>query len=95
VTVEKTLGQAMLQIIVADLSMSLDNVLAVAGAADDRPLILAAGLAFSVVLMGVAATAISGLLNRFRWIGWVGLAIVLEVALQMIWEGGLDVAVRL
>jgi YjbE family integral membrane protein len=95
VTAEKTLGQAMLQIIVADLSMSLDNVLAVAGAADDRPWVLAAGLAFSVVLMGAAATAISGLLNRYRWIGWVGLAIVLEVALQMIWEGGHDVAVRI
>jgi YjbE family integral membrane protein len=95
VTAEKTLGQAMLQIIVADLSMSLDNVLAVAGAADDRPWVLASGLAFSVVLMGAAATAISGLLNRYRWIGWVGLAIVLEVALQMIWEGGHDVAVRI
>jgi YjbE family integral membrane protein len=95
VTAEKTLGQAMVQIIVADLSMSLDNVLAVAGAADDRPLVLAAGLIFSVVLMGAAATAISRLLNRWRWIGWVGLLIVLEVALQMIWEGGADVAVRI
>jgi predicted tellurium resistance membrane protein TerC len=71
--------------------MSLDNVLAVAGAADDRPWVLAAGLAFSVLLMGAAATAISGLLTRYRWIGWVGLLIVLEVALQMIWEGGHDV----
>jgi YjbE family integral membrane protein len=95
VTAEKTLGQAMVQIIVADLSMSLDNVLAVAGAADNRPLVLAAGLIFSVVLMGAAATAISRLLSRWRWIGWVGLLIVLEVALQMIWEGGGEVAVRI
>jgi len=88
---EKTLRQAMVQILVADLSMSLDNVLAVAGAAHGHPWILAAGLIFSVVLMGAAATALSALLSRHRWIGWIGLAIVLYVALEMIWMGGWDV----
>jgi YjbE family integral membrane protein len=87
----KTLRQAMVQIMIADLSMSLDNVLAVAGAAHGHPWVLGAGLAFSVVLMGVAATAIARLLDRFRWIGWIGLLIVLYVALQMIWTGGWDV----
>jgi YjbE family integral membrane protein len=85
---EKTLRQAMWQIIAADLSMSLDNVLAVAGAAHGHPWVLVAGLLFSVVLMGAAATAIARLLDRFRWIGWVGLLIVLHVAVQMIWTGG-------
>jgi YjbE family integral membrane protein len=88
---EKTLRQAMFQIIVADLSMSVDNVLAVAGAAHGHPWVLVAGLLFSVVLMGVAATAISRLLDRYRWIGWIGLLIVLHVAVQMIWTGGADV----
>ena len=88
---EKTLRQAMWQIIVADLSMSLDNVLAVAGAAHGHPWVLVTGLLFSVVLMGAAATAIAGLLDRFRWIGWVGLLIVLHVAVEMIWTGGLGV----
>jgi YjbE family integral membrane protein len=87
----KTLRQAMIQIMIADLSMSLDNVLAVAGAAHGHPWVLAAGLIVSVVLMGVAATAIARLLDRFRWIGWVGLIIVMYVALQMIWMGGWDV----
>jgi YjbE family integral membrane protein len=85
---EKTLRQAMWQIIVADLSMSVDNVLAVAGAAHGHTWVLVAGLLFSVVLMGAAATAISRLLDRFRWIGWLGLLIVLHVAVQMIWTGG-------
>jgi YjbE family integral membrane protein len=88
---EKTFGQAMWQIMIADLSMSLDNVLAVAGAAHGRPWVLAAGLLFSVLLMGVAATAIAKLVNRFRWIAWVGLLIVLQVALHMIWSGGWEV----
>ena len=85
---EKTLRQAMWQIVAADLSMSLDNVLAVAGAAHGHPWVLVAGLLFSVVLMGAAATAIAGLLDRFRWIGWIGLLIVLHVAVEMIWTGG-------
>ena len=87
----KTLGQAMLQILLADLSMSLDNVLAVAGAADGKVWILAFGLVLSVLLMGVAAQAIANLLERHRWLAWVGLAIVLAVALKLIWEGGHEV----
>ncbi len=88
---EKTLRQAMTQIIVADLSMSVDNVLAVAGAAHGHPWVLVAGLLFSVILMGAAATAIARLLDRFRWIGWIGLLIVLHVAIDMIWTGGWNV----
>lgn len=87
----KTLGSAMLQILLADLSMSLDNVLAVAGAADGKVWILAFGLVLSVLLMGLAAQAIANLLERHRWLAWVGLAIVLVVALKLIWEGGHDV----
>lgn len=87
----KTLRQAILQIVVADVSMSLDNVLAVAGAAREHPLVLVFGLALSIVLMGLAATWIARLLQRHRWIAWIGLAIILFVALRMIWHGGLDV----
>ena len=76
-----------MQILVADLSMSLDNVLAVAGAARQHPLILAIGLLMSIVLMGVAANAVAMLLNRHRWIGYFGLGIVLYVAVHMVWEG--------
>lgn len=83
----KTLGQAITQILVADVSMSLDNVLAVAGAAREHPLILVIGLAVSVVLMGVAATMIARLLDRHRWIAWVGLLVILYVAGSMIYEG--------
>jgi len=83
----KTFRQAFLQILVADLSMSLDNVLAVAGAAREHPSVLVAGLLLSILLMGVAATWIARLLHRYRWIGYVGLAIVLYVALHMVWEG--------
>jgi YjbE family integral membrane protein len=88
----KTLSQAMWQIIVADLSMSVDNVLAVAGAAHGHPWVLVAGLSCSVLFMGAAAAVIARLLARFRWIGWVGLLIVLHVAVEMILKGGLDVA---
>ena len=87
----KTLLQAMIQITIADLSMSLDNVLAVAGAAHGHPVLLMVGLALSVVLMGVAATLISRLLIRHRWIGWIGFLIVLHVSLEMIWSGGWNV----
>jgi len=87
----KTLVQAMLQIVLADLSMSLDNVLAVAGAADGHVWVLATGLLFSVVLMGVAASFIASLLEKHRWIAWVGLLIVLYIALKLVWEGGHDV----
>lgn len=83
----KTLAQASVQIIIADLSMSLDNVLAVAGAARDHPWVLVFGLALSIALMGLAAAWIARLLNRHRWIAYVGLAIILYVALEMIWRG--------
>ncbi len=83
----KTLAQAMAQILLADVSMSLDNVLAVAGAAGGSTWVLAAGLAISVVLMGIAAGVLARILERQRWIAWVGLAIVLFVALHMVWQG--------
>ncbi len=88
----KTLGQAMTQIILADVSMSLDNVLAVAGVAQGNTWILAGGLLLSVVLMGVAANLIANLLERARWIAWAGLLIVLYVAVSMIWDGAFEVA---
>jgi YjbE family integral membrane protein len=88
----KTLSQAMLQIMVADLSMSLDNVLAVAGAAHGSEWVLVLGLGLSVVLMGFAAGLVAKLLERYRSIAWIGLAIVLYVALRMVWEGSHEVA---
>lgn len=87
----KSFREAITQIVVADVSMSLDNVLAVAGAAHDHPQVLIFGLALSIALMGFAATFIARLLERYRWIGFIGLAIILFVALQMIWEGGHEV----
>ncbi len=89
---KKTLRQAIIQILVADVSMSLDNVLAVAGAAKDHPYILIFGLAVSVVLMGIAATFIAKLLEKHRWIAWLGLFVILYVAGAMIWEGTHEVA---
>jgi YjbE family integral membrane protein len=83
----KTLRQAVIQIIIADVSMSLDNVLAVAGAAAHHFEALIIGLGLSVVMMGVAATFIAGLLHKHRWIAWVGLAIILLVAVRMSLEG--------
>ena len=83
----KSFSQAAWQIVVADVSMSLDNVLAVAGAAKEHPSVLVFGLILSVALMGLAASFIAGLLNKHRWIAFVGLAIILYVALQMIYEG--------
>jgi YjbE family integral membrane protein len=87
----KTFAQAAWQIVLADVSMSLDNVLAVAGAARDHPAALVFGLGLSIVLMGVAASLIARLLNRHRWIAYVGLAIIFYVALDMIWRGAHDV----
>lgn len=87
----KTFAQAAWQIVVADISMSLDNVLAVAGAARDHPAALIFGLGLSIVLMGVAATFIARLLNRHRWIAYVGLAIILYVAFDMIWRGAWEI----
>jgi YjbE family integral membrane protein len=91
----KTLRQAITQILVADVSMSLDNVLAVAGAARQHPWVLLAGLLISVALMGLAANLIAQLLQRHRWIGWVGLLVVIYVALKMIWDGSHEVAERI
>lgn len=88
----KTMRQAMLQIMLADVSMSLDNVLAVAGAAKGHLWVLVAGLSASVVMMGVAASVIARILDRYRWIAWIGLAIVLYIALGLIWHGARDVA---
>jgi YjbE family integral membrane protein len=87
----KTLRQSVTQIIIADVSMSLDNVLAVAGAAREHPSVLIFGLALSIALMGFAASMIARLLSRYRWIAWIGLVIILYVALHMIWEGWLDI----
>ncbi|WP_454020014.1 TerC family protein [Azospirillum sp. Marseille-Q6669] len=86
-----TFGAAIWQIVVADVSMSLDNVLAVAGAAKEHPTILVIGLVLSVVLMGAAANMIAHVLHKHRWIGWVGLAIISYVALDMIWRGSNEV----
>lgn len=87
----KTFAQAATQIVVADVSMSLDNVLAVAGAAKDHPTVLIIGLALSIAMMGFAASWIANLLNRYRWIAYVGLSIILYVALKMMWEGWTEV----
>lgn len=92
---QKTLRQAVIQILLADLTMSLDNVLAVAGAAHEHPYIMAFGLILSIALMGVAATWIARLLDRHRWIAYVGLALIVYVALQMIWDGGQAIAVAM
>jgi len=89
------LRDAAVRIILADLSMSLDNVLAVAGAARDHPVLLAVGLVASVVLMGLAANLVAGLLTRYRWLVWVGLAIVLYVALEMIHGGIIQISTHL
>jgi YjbE family integral membrane protein len=86
----KTLSQAAWQIIIADVSMSLDNVLAVAGAARDHPYVLIFGLILSIALMGVAATFIARLLQNHRWIAYVGLAVILYVAVEMCIRGGLE-----
>ena len=87
----KTLGAAVTQIVVADVSMSLDNVLAVAGAARDHELVLIFGLVLSVALMGLAASVVARLLRRYRWIAYVGLAIIVYVALVMVWDGTMAV----
>ena len=76
----------------ADVSMSLDNVLAVAGAARDHPWVLVFGLILSVLLMGVAASYIARYIERYRWIAWIGLLVILWVALKMIYEGAAHVA---
>ncbi len=87
----KSFKHAITQIVVADVSMSLDNVLAVAGAARDHTEALIFGLGLSIVLMGFAAAFIAKLLNRYHWLAYLGLGIVLIVALRMIWHGGEEI----
>ncbi len=87
---QKTLGQAIRQITLADVSMSLDNVLAVAGAAREHPMIMVFGLALSIALMGLAASFIARILEKHRWIAYVGLVIVLYVAIDMSYRGAIE-----
>nr|WP_254515575.1 YjbE family putative metal transport protein [Novosphingobium sp. G106] len=91
----KSFAAAAWAVAVADVSMSLDNVLAVAGAAREHPGILIVGLIFAVALMGVAANIIAKYIERYRWIGWVGLVVILYVAVKMIWEGWHEVVPHL
>ena len=86
----KTFAQAAWQIVIADVSMSLDNVLAVAGAAMDHPTVLIIGLALSIALMGFAATFVARLLHRYRWIAYIGLVIILWVAVKMLLDGAVQ-----
>jgi len=88
----KTFAGAVWGVAIADVSMSLDNVLAVAGAAREHPWVLVFGLFLSVLLMGVAANLIAKYIDRYRWIGWVGLLVIIWVALKMIRDGWHDVA---
>lgn len=88
----KTMRQAVLQIVLADISMSLDNVLAVAGIALHHTWVLVIGLVLSVTLMGAAAAMIAGVLKRFPWISYIGLAVIFYVAVKMIYQGSMDVA---
>ncbi|MCK1360882.1 TerC family protein [Bradyrhizobium sp. 199] len=89
---QKTFGQAAVQIVAADVSMSLDNVLAVAGAAREHPYILAFGLLLSVAMMGIAADLLGRVLQKQRWIAYVGLAIIIYVAFEMIYRGSVELA---
>ena len=86
----KTFGRAAVQVAIADLSMSLDNVLAVAGAARDHPTVLFFGLALSVTLVALAANLIARIIQRYHWIAYVGLVVILYVAGSMIYEGAID-----
>ncbi len=88
----KSFATALWQIVVADVSMSLDNALAVAGAALDHPAILAAGLVISVLLMGSCAALMARLLERYRWIAYLGLLVIVFVAVKMIWAGAHEIA---
>ncbi|WP_260926075.1 TerC family protein [Novosphingobium sp. 9] len=89
-TASKSFGAAVFSVALADVSMSIDNVLAVAGAARDHPGILIVGLIVAVALMGVAANVIAKYIDRYRWIAWVGLAVIVYVAVKMIYEGFVD-----
>ncbi|KXG86329.1 TerC family protein [Agrobacterium bohemicum] len=87
----KTFFQAAVQIVIADVSMSLDNVLAVAGAAQENITVLIIGLIFSIALMGLAANYVAKLLHRYQWISYIGLAVIVYVALNMLYHGGVEV----
>jgi YjbE family integral membrane protein len=89
-TKRKTFAQAAWQIVIADVSMSLDNVLAVAGAAMDHPTVLIIGLGLSIALMGFAASFVARLLHKYRWIAYVGLIIIFYVAVKMFLDGAVD-----
>ena len=91
----KSFSAAVWAVAVADVSMSLDNVLAVAGAARDHPGILIVGLIFAVALMGIAANVIAKYIERYRWIAWIGLAVIVYVAGKMIYDGWVDPQVGL
>ena len=88
----KSFASAAWGVALADVSMSLDNVLAVAGAAKDHPWVLVFGLILSVLLMGAAANIIARYIDRYRWIAWIGLLVILWVAVKMIYEGAGHVA---
>jgi YjbE family integral membrane protein len=85
------LKRAILQVMVADLSMSVDNVLAVAAAAREHILVMASGLILSIAFMGIAAAVIARLLQRYHWLNYAGIVLILYVALQMIWSGSFEV----
>ena len=87
---QKSFAQAAWQIVIADVSMSLDNVLAVAGAAKEHPTVLILGLGLSIALMGFAASFVARLLHKYRWIAYVGLAVILYVAIKMLLDGAVD-----
>jgi len=91
----KTMRQALIQIVLADISMSLDNVLAVAGASREHPWVLVFGLTISVLLMGIAARLVASLLERYRWIAWVGLLVVVYVAVKLMWDGAHDISAHM
>lgn len=92
ITAPRSFRSAAIQVAIADLSMSIDNVLAVAGAARDHPGIMVIGLVLSVALMGLAANYIAGLIERYAWIAWIGFLVIVFVAGKMIWDGANDVA---
>jgi YjbE family integral membrane protein len=91
----RSFRQALFRVVLADVSMSLDNILAVAGSARDHFAVLVIGLLLSVALMGVASTIVARLLERYRWIGWIGLAVVTIVALRMVYDGSAEVLQRI
>lgn len=88
---QKTFAAAMVQIIIADVSMSLDNILAVAGAAQDNKLAMVLGVVVAVLLMGTAATLVARLIRRHPWVGYLGLMTILYTAIHMLWQGSQDI----